>query len=122
MSTVRELAKDLNKEPPRSPYEVIGGFALLARTIDKCRAYIASTEGEYHFNCPLDRMLFSFKGIDAEEFKDFVDTGVSDEEIGAWVHAKGKPKTFEEICTWSESMKGRFDHVLKDDKESFRGC
>lgn len=29
-------SKDLTKEAPRSPYELINGFAILARTIDKC--------------------------------------------------------------------------------------
>ena len=47
-------AKDLSKEAPRSLYEKIGGFAIIARTIDKCEADLNVTKGEYHFNCPLD--------------------------------------------------------------------
>ena len=65
-------SKDLTKEAPRSPYDLINGFAILARTIDKCRAFIAGTIGDYHFDCPLDKTLFGFKGINAEEFKAFV--------------------------------------------------
>ena len=64
--------KDLTKVAPRSPYERIGGFAILARTIDKCRATIAGMNGEYNFDCPLDNTLFSFKGIKGDDFKAFV--------------------------------------------------
>ena len=54
--------KDLTKEPPRSPRIRVGGYAILGRTLDKCRALIAGNIGEYHFDCPLDNMLFGFKG------------------------------------------------------------
>ncbi len=37
--------KDLTKEAPRSPYERINGFAILARTIDKCRAVLSNVNG-----------------------------------------------------------------------------
>ena len=112
-------AKDLTKEAPRSPYVRIAGFALLGRTIDKCRAYIAGTVGEYKFNCPLDRTLFGFKGLDAQEFKTFVETGADDEAIGKWVHEHGAQKTEEEIKTWSDSQDGEYEGVVEDDKESF---
>ena len=32
--------KDLTKEAPRSPKTKLGGFVILARTIDKCRALL----------------------------------------------------------------------------------
>lgn len=97
-------SKDLTMTAPRSPFERIEGFAILGRTIDKCRATIAGTNGEYHFNCPLDKMLLEFKGVDAEEFKAYVAEGVSDEEIGKWVLEHGTPKTAEEINAWSDSV------------------
>jgi hypothetical protein len=53
--------KNLKKEPPRSPRIRVGGYAILGRTIDKCRALVAGNIGEYHFDCPLDNMLFGFK-------------------------------------------------------------
>lgn len=112
-------AKNLTKEPPRSPYVRIAGFALLGRTIDKCRAFIAGTVGEYTFNCPVDREIFGFKGIDAAEFKAFAATGATDEEIGAWVHEHGVKKTDEEIKEWSDSQDGEYEGIVEDDKESF---
>lgn len=41
------LAKDLTKEFPRSPREMLGGYVLAARAADKCRAVLAGTAGDY---------------------------------------------------------------------------
>ncbi len=97
-------AKDLTKEPPRSPLVRVGGFSIIARTIDKCRANIAGTAGEYHFNCPLDKYLFDFMGIDAVKFKTFVGEGHTDEEAAQWVKVNGVQKTQEEIVQWSDTQ------------------
>jgi hypothetical protein len=103
MST-KITAKDLTKEAPRSPKIILGGYAILSRTIDKCRAAIAGTVGEYHFDCPLDNQLFGFKGIKGDGFKAYVAEGHSDDEILAWVNAQGTPKTPDEIAAWSKKV------------------
>ena len=54
---------------PRSPRTVLGGYVVAARTLDKCRAVLASTNGEYHFDCPLDNFFLGFVGITADDFK-----------------------------------------------------
>ncbi len=97
--------KDLTKVAPRSPHTVLGGFAILARTIDKCRASLWGNIGEYHFDCPLDNQLFGFKGIKGADFKAFVETGATDEAILAWVISSGETKTDEEIAAWTKSVK-----------------
>jgi hypothetical protein len=61
--------KDLTKEPPRSPKTRVGGYVILGRTIDKCRALLWGNIGEYHFDCPLDNMLFGWKRIIGDDFK-----------------------------------------------------
>ena len=115
-------AKDLTKEAPRSPYELINGFAILARCLDKCRATIAGTSGEYHFNCPLDKTLFGFKAIDAEAFKAAVEAGATDEEIGKWVFDHGVAQTEDEIKAWSEAFHSDFSYAHDPAKsEWFRG-
>ena len=96
--------KDLTKVAPRSPKKHIGGFVIIARTIDKCRALLWGNIGEYHFDCPLDNMLFGFKGIKGDDFKAFVEQGSTDEEIAEWVKANGTPKTDEEIKVWSDTV------------------
>lgn len=117
-------AKNLREVSPRSPYETINGFAILPRTIDKCRAVTAGTQGEYHFNCPLDKALFSFKAIDADAFKAVVDGGASDEEIGKWVFENGTPKTTEEVEAWSAAFRTDFsygNHPDEGTKNWFKG-
>ena len=94
--------KDLTKEAPRSPCVRVGGYVILGRTIDKCRALIAGDIGEYHFDCPLDNMLFSFKGVNGADFKAQVESGASDQQMAEWLDASGDPKTAEEIKRWSD--------------------
>ncbi len=105
MTTMNGVGKDLTKEPPRSPNQLVEGLAIIARTIDKCRAYLWGNVGEYHFDCPLDNTLFKFKGITGNDFKTFVETGASDEEIARWVKSHGLLKTDQEIQEWSEKVK-----------------
>src|SRR5260370_1338966 len=63
------IGKDLTEESPRSPRIRVGGYAILGRTLDKCRALVAGNIGEYHFDCPLDNTLFGFKGVKGDDFK-----------------------------------------------------
>src|SRR5260221_13082256 len=93
-------APDLRNTFPRSPTEVVGGFVILARIIDKCRATIAGTAGEYKFNCPLDQRFFDFTDIDADEFKKHVASDESDEAIVAWVKSKSTALSETEIAAW----------------------
>ena len=46
---------DLTKRPPRSARVRLGGYVILPRCLDKLRATLAGTVGEYHYACPLDR-------------------------------------------------------------------
>jgi hypothetical protein len=62
LDKVKTLARDLGSEKPRSPLEELGGFEIAARTLDKCRATLAGTPGEYQFNCPMDQKFFAQTG------------------------------------------------------------
>ena len=79
------VGKDLTKESPRSPRIRVGGYAILGRTIDKCRALVAGNIGEYHFDCPLDNTLFGFKGVKGDDFKAQIENGASDQEMVEWL-------------------------------------
>ncbi len=96
--------KDLTKEAPRSPRVRIGGYAILGRTLDKCRALIAGNIGEYHFDCPLDNMLFGFKGVKGDDFKAEVEKGASDQEMAKWLDTHGERKTPDEVKRWSDEV------------------
>ena len=96
--------KDLTKEAPRSPKERVGGYVILARTYDKCRALLWGNIGEYHFDCPLDNMLFGWKGVKGDDFKAAVEAGASDQEMVEWMNTHGERKSPEEVRAWSEQM------------------
>ena len=95
------LAPDLTRQPPRSPQTLLGGYALAARTLDKCRAALAGRAGPYHFNCPVDRIFLNFSGINVQDFEEFVATGASDSEVAAWIGTKSHHKNPILVAAWS---------------------
>lgn len=102
---LKTLASDLTKTYPRSPRETLGSYVVAARTLDKCRAVLAGTNGEYHFDCPLDRQFLEFTGINADAFKDFVATGATDEEVAAWISQHSRIKEQSEVVKWNNKMR-----------------
>lgn len=111
-----KTGKDLTKEAPRSPKTKLGGYVILGRTLDKCRALLWGNIGEYHFDCPLDNMLFGFKNIKGDDFKAAVEKGASDDEMIKWVNEHGDKKSPEEIAKWAdERMKENFSGTEKRD-------
>ena len=99
-----KTGKDLTKEPPRSPKIRVGGYVILGRTYDKCRALLWGNIGEYHFDCPLDNRLFGWKGVTGDDFKAEVEKGATDEEMAKWLGSHGEKKTPEEVRAWSDQM------------------
>lgn len=110
---------DLTKEAPRSPRVRLGGYALLARALDKGRASLNGAVGEYHFACPLDQMLFGFKGVSGDDVKALLESGSSDEQVVAWFDANGEAKTAEEIKTWSDGVEAYNPTSNPEKKEWF---
>jgi hypothetical protein len=114
-------AKDLTREAPRSPRQKLGHYVIMARMIDKGRAKINGTNGEYHFDCPLDNMLFSFKGVKGEDVRQVLASGASDDEIVAWFNQHGTPKTEAEIKAWSAGTEASRPYDQPDKREWFTG-
>lgn len=105
-TALKSLAPDFaNGDFPRSPREVLAGYVVAARTLDKCRAVIAGTNGEYHFDCPLDNFFLGFTGISAEDFKTFVATGADDQAVAAWIEEHAAPRERREIIQWNNDMR-----------------
>lgn len=113
------LAKDLTKEFPRSPRETLAGYVIAARALDKCRALLAGTVGEYHAGCPVDRMFLDFAGITYEQFRDFVATGATDEEVAKWITRTAKPRPRIEIIRWNNDLRCKRLNELPDDTQEY---
>ena len=94
-------APDLTIHPPRSCRTRLGGYVILPRMLDKCRAEIAGKNGEYHYACPIDQRFLGFAGIDAETLKAEVAKGKGDGEILEWIEANATHKRSDwEIAQW----------------------
>jgi uncharacterized protein DUF5069 len=93
---------DLAQHPPRSPRIRLGGYVALARILDKTRAHLAGTTGEYKWNNPLDQRFFAFTRISAEAFLAAVQEGRSDSGMLEWILLSQKtPREAWEIAAWS---------------------
>ena len=114
-------AKDLTKQPPRSPKARLGGYIILARMIDKGRASLAGTAGEYHFACPLDQALLDFKEVKADDVKNLIASGATDEQIVAWLGEHGAKKTPAEIEAWSSGAEASSLYNDPDKRAYFSG-
>ena len=107
MSNVTPPA-DLTKRPPRSTRARLGGYVLLPRIIDKCRAVLAGTNGEFNYACPLDMEFFEFASIDPEALKKQVAAGLGDTALLEWVRQNaGTKRSPHEIYLWSRYMEDR---------------
>jgi hypothetical protein len=142
---------DLTLHPPRSARARLGGYVILPRCLDKCRAELAGKNGDYHYACPLDQRFLQFAGVDPDLLKAEVAKGSGDFELLTWITANSAHKRGEwEIAQWSsqaeqsvpsdngtreffsglvagagaahrEDIKGWFDLLDVDDFASFGG-
>jgi hypothetical protein len=104
---------NLTNQFPRSPYDMMADIVMLPRTLDKCRAHLAGTLGEYHYNCPMDVRLFEFLSTDSEAFAEKVKELQSDEKIAEWVN-KEFQKSKEEKDQFNNSNR----HKKPEDEDS----
>ena len=116
---IKLLAKDLTREFPRSPRETLAGYVIGARALDKCRAVLAGTAGEYHSGCPLDLMFLEFAGISYDSFRDFVATGANDAEIAEWIGKTATPRPRIEIIRWNNDLRGKRLGELPDGLQEY---
>lgn len=112
---------NLTQHPPRSPRVRLGGFVLLPRMLDKCRAELAGQNGEFHYDCPSDQQFFAFTGIRAAALREQVAAGKGDWEILEWVRRAAQPsRTPVEIEAWSAWME-RSGPDNPEDRQWFNG-
>lgn len=98
---------DLRKSFPRSMRFKLEGYVHLARMIDKCRAVLAGTEGEYIYPCPMDFRLMEFAGITDQQFTATVKANPTDEDVAQWFRGVAKSHTAAELEEWNRMMLDR---------------
>jgi uncharacterized protein DUF5069 len=117
---LKPLTKDLTKEAPRSPREVLGGHVILSRCLDKGRADLLGINGEYNYwYCSLCAQLEAFTGVDHAVMKEFIATGATDDEVGEWFKAQSKIKDPMEIIRWNNKMRGMRLSEMSDDAQEY---
>jgi Domain of unknown function (DUF5069) len=95
---------DLRKGFPRSMKCTLGGYAHLARMIDKCRAVLAGTEGEYIYPCPMDERLLTFARLTSDQFTAAVKTNTTDAGILAWFQQHAQVHQPAELEDWNQQL------------------
>lgn len=113
---------DLTKEFPRSPRAELDGIKLLPRAIDKARAQLSGTLGEYvYYGCRFNLKLFNTLGVTDDEFLDAVRTSQDDGGVLEWVSDLVRPERekIEEMNAWVENNEPAPDECreFKDELE-----
>ena len=119
MATLNAL--DLTQRPPRSMRVRLGGFVILPRILDKCRATLAGTQGAYRYASSLDQHFFRFTGIDATSLREIVATGKGDGEILEWILSQTQVQPWD-IMLWSQYHDQRGPDSDAETREYFRAA
>ncbi|MEB3237750.1 MAG: DUF5069 domain-containing protein [Candidatus Sericytochromatia bacterium] len=105
-------ALDLSRTCPRSPLDRLGGLPWLPRLIDKARAHLAGTMGEYiPYPCGGDQRFLDTFGLDAEALLDTIRTGADDAAILAWVEAEAT----EDLTEGTRVLLAHFEAPVPED-------
>jgi len=119
---------DLTRGFPRSPRAQLDGLMMLPRTIDKGRAMLADTIGEYIYDCPMDRFLFKTLGVSADQFLEAVKNSDNDAGVLQNLQPLRQPLTETEraahnqrIDNWLPSSPGGWEHYRKDLEKLAKG-
>jgi Domain of unknown function (DUF5069) len=96
------LKRDLTTGYPRSVRdESIGGVVQLARAVDKGIALANGLNGEYNFDCPMDKGVFGFLGVDGDALLGVIKNANSESEIEAYLKPFVEKKSAQEIAEFN---------------------
>jgi hypothetical protein len=112
---------DLTKSYPTSVKTKLHGLVQIARTIDKGKAFAAGTVGEYHYDCPMDKAVFSFLGMEADGLLNVIKTAKSDADISDYVAKFVHKKSPAEIEAWNAEWLSHRPDPGSDGEKYFLG-
>ncbi len=98
------LQRDLTTSYPRSVRDKVLGVVQLGRAIDKGIATANGLNGEYHYDCPMDKGVFAFLGIDADALLGVIKSAQSDADVEAFVKPHVDKKTPHELDQFNETF------------------
>lgn len=95
---------DLTKNYPRSPRETLMGIPMLPRMIDKARAALSDTLGEYVFGekSPFDMTVLQYLGLSPGEFLEGVRESPDDAAMSRWLDGHARKTTPAQAKEFSE--------------------
>jgi hypothetical protein len=100
------LKKDLTTSYPRSVKDKVLGVVQLARAIDKGIAFANGTNGEYNYDCPMDKGTFGFLAIDANALLEVIKKAQSEAEIENYLAPFVAKKSADEIAAFNGTALG----------------
>lgn len=95
------LKRDLTTSYPRSVRDELLGVVQLGRAVDKGIALANGLNGEYNYNCPMDKAVFGFLGIDGNALLDVIKNAQNESEIEAYLEPFVAAKTPHELETFN---------------------
>jgi hypothetical protein len=98
------LKLDLQTGYPRSVRDKVLGVYQLGRAIDKGIATANGTNGEYNYDCPMDKAVFGFLGLNHAALLDVIKKANSQDEIVAYVKPFVDKKSAAEINAFNEEF------------------
>ena len=106
-------AKDLSANPPRRWNEELGGIRWLPRLIDKARAAMKGSLGDYLYGqSPIDRGLLLALGLKYRDFTGIVRSAGDDDEAVLKALEKRDPEGVARARAWSERLPSRYRSLL----------
>ena len=98
------LKRDLTTSYPRSVREPYLGVVQLGRAVDKGIALANGLNGEYNFDCPMDKGVLSFLGIDGNVLLDVIKNAPSESDIEAYLKPFTDKKTPHELAAFNDEF------------------
>ncbi|MBV8299733.1 MAG: DUF5069 domain-containing protein [Candidatus Eremiobacteraeota bacterium] len=98
------LKRDLTSSYPRSVREEYLGVVQLGRAVDKGIATANGLNGEYNYDCPMDKGVFEFLGIDGGALLEVIKNAQSESEIEAYLKPFVEKKSPAEIRAFNEEF------------------
>ena len=112
---------DLTTGYPASVREKLHGVVQLRRAIDKGIAKSQGTEGEYNFDCPMDKGIFEFLAIDGNALYEKIKSANDFSEIEAYVKPFVEKKSAAELEAFNADWLNDAPAAGSDGEKYLRG-